>query len=101
MQNPLPLRLKSARKLANLTQEQLGKLLGFEGTSASARLSQYESGKHAPDFGTAKRIAQALDVPVAFLYCDDDNLAQLILSYGKLTPEAQAELIKLISSKAS
>ena len=38
MQNPLPLRLKTARKKAGLTQQQLGMRLGMEQSSASARM---------------------------------------------------------------
>ncbi|MDR2364622.1 MAG: helix-turn-helix domain-containing protein [Zoogloeaceae bacterium] len=29
-------------------------------------MNQYERGKHWPDFGTAERLAAALDVPAAF-----------------------------------
>ncbi|MBU1295739.1 MAG: helix-turn-helix domain-containing protein, partial [Gammaproteobacteria bacterium] len=51
MQSPLPQRLKSARKLAKLTQEKLSNKLGFDDRShGTARISQYETGKHAPDF---------------------------------------------------
>ena len=56
MQNPLPLRLKTARKKAGLTQQQLGMRLGMEQSSASARMNQYEKGKHAPDYQTMQLI---------------------------------------------
>lgn len=93
IQSPLPRRLKTARLLANITQEQLGKNLGFEGTSASARMSQYEKGKHAPDFITAKRLANELNIPVAYLYCDDDEMAEMILIFNKLISIDKTHLI--------
>ena len=82
--------------MAKFTQLQLGHALGLEGSAASARMSQYESGKHAPDYQTAKRMAQLLDVPVAYLYCDDEQTAQLLLKFHKLTDaDKQALLAKL------
>ena len=84
METRTPSRLKSARKAAGLTQQQLGMALGMEPNTASARMNQYEKGKHAPDFLTMKRIANELDVPVAYFYCEEDILAELILELGKL-----------------
>ncbi|GGB15876.1 hypothetical protein GCM10007414_31670 [Agarivorans gilvus] len=55
--------------------------------TASARMNQYEKGKHAPDFQTAKRLADELGVPVAYLYCDDDLLAECLLKLSKLSEE--------------
>lgn len=70
MINPLPDRLRAARKRAGLTQQQLGMRLGMEDSTASARMNQYEKGKHAPDYQTMQRIAKELGLPVAFFYCD-------------------------------
>ncbi|EEY72510.1 putative transcriptional regulator [Grimontia hollisae CIP 101886] len=61
--------------------------------TASARLNQYEKGKHAPDYQTAKRLADELGVPVAYLYCDDDLLASLLLALCKLPPNKQQDLL--------
>lgn len=93
MQSPLPQRLKSARKLAKLTQEQLSTKLGFDRSHGTARISQYETGKHAPDFAMAKKMADALGVPVAYLYCDDEDLSQLILAISKMSKD-ELELLK-------
>ncbi|CUB03355.1 helix-turn-helix domain-containing protein [Marinomonas fungiae] len=84
MQSPLPIRLKNARKLANMTQEQLSTKLGFDRSHGTARISQYETGKHAPDYSMAKRMADVLGVPVAYLFCDDEALADMILAAGQL-----------------
>lgn len=95
MQSPLPQRLKSARKLAKLTQEQLSTELGFDRSHGTARISQYETGKHAPDFAMAKKMANALGVPVAYLYCDDELLSELLLIVSKMD---STEVIELIST---
>ncbi len=99
METPTPSRLKSARKASGLTQQQLGMALGMEPNTASARMNQYEKGKHAPDFLTMKRIAKELDVPVAYFYCEEDDLAELIRVIGKLTEEEQKELLSTLGSK--
>ncbi len=96
MQNPLPLRLKTARKKAGLTQQQLGMRLGMEQSSASARMNQYEKGKHAPDYQTMQLIAAELGLPVAYFYCDDELLAELICAISTLKKEEQELLLKKI-----
>jgi transcriptional regulator with XRE-family HTH domain len=41
----------------------------------------YEKGVHAPDFKTVKALAHILEVPTAFLYCIEDELAEKILYF--------------------
>jgi transcriptional regulator with XRE-family HTH domain len=41
---------KEARLRAGISQEKLGVLAGIDEASASARMNQYERGKHTPDF---------------------------------------------------
>ncbi|MGR5144478.1 helix-turn-helix domain-containing protein [Photobacterium sp. DNB23_23_1] len=93
MTTPIPVRFKSARKAAGYTQQQLGMALGMEPNTASARMNQYEKGKHTPDYQTMKRIADELDVPVAYFYCDDDLLAELICALGKVDAQKKQELL--------
>ncbi|OLQ81482.1 transcriptional regulator [Photobacterium proteolyticum] len=100
MTNPIPVRLKSARKAAGYTQQQLGMALGMEPNTASARMNQYEKGKHTPDYQTMKRIADELGVPVAYFYCDDDLLAELICALGKMDSQKQKEMLELIKKKS-
>ena len=78
------IRLKQARLLAGCTQMQLGVAAQIDEYSASARINQYERGKHWPDFGTAQRLASSLKVPAAFFYAVDDALAELIQCFGAL-----------------
>lgn len=88
-------RLKAARLRAGLTQMQLGVLAQIEEYSASARINQYERGKHMPDFKTAERLAEALAVPLPYLYARDEKLAQLILLFGKFDEKRWEKLINL------
>lgn len=78
-------RLKESRDQSGLSQKQLGIKAGIDEFSASARMNQYETGKHHPDLKTVTRLCKVLKVPVAFMYCDDDDLAQVIASYPTLS----------------
>lgn len=55
-------------------------------------MNQYEKGSHLPDINTTKKICEVLGVPVAYLYCEDDELAQLIEKYGKLSDETKQKI---------
>ena len=55
-------RLKQARLRAGLSQEKLGKLAGIDPMSASARMNQYERGKHSPDFKLMCKVAEILNM---------------------------------------
>jgi transcriptional regulator with XRE-family HTH domain len=83
-------RLRQARERAQLPQDRLGVLAGLEESSSSARISRYESGIHEPPAPFAQELARVLGVPVAYLYCDDDRLAEIILAYSAMS-EAQRE----------
>lgn len=60
-------------------------MAGIDQFSASARMNQYETGKHAPNYNTITNIAKTLGLPVAYFYCIEDDLARLISTWGKLT----------------
>ncbi|MEI7194032.1 helix-turn-helix transcriptional regulator [Pectobacterium brasiliense] len=73
-------RLKEARKEAAVSQEWLGILAGIDEMSASARMNQYERGKHEPEFSMVERIANVLRVPESYFFEKDDEIAWLIKS---------------------
>ncbi|MCI4214212.1 helix-turn-helix transcriptional regulator [Dickeya dianthicola] len=75
----LPIRLKTARLRANLTQEKLGVLAGIEEATARSRISQYESGIHRPTFEMMCAFAKVLNVPECYFYTADDSFAEIIL----------------------
>ncbi|WMC12047.1 helix-turn-helix transcriptional regulator [Oceanimonas pelagia] len=97
MDSVLPRRLKAARLHCQLTQKQLGLRLGLDENTASARMNQYERGKHAPDYLTMQRLARVLKVPVAYFYCDDDLLARLICAVAGHSAEEQRRLLQRLA----
>lgn len=96
--NPVAKRLKEARTAAGLSQKSLGIAAGIDEFSASARMNQYETGKHTPDYTTLLRIAKILKLPVAFFYTDSDDLATLVSSYVKLNKPQKAALLKKLTA---
>jgi transcriptional regulator with XRE-family HTH domain len=97
-QNPIPARLKEARKKVKLSQKALGVRIGMDEGSASARMNQYERGKHAPDIQTLKLIAYELDVPLNYFFCEEESSAKLACLIAKLSEEQRQELINTLSS---
>lgn len=86
-------RLREARKLAGLSQERLGVLAGIDEMSASARMNQYERGKHVPDFGTVSRIATVLNIPTSYFYAVADDEADLLVRFHRMTKAQRAKVI--------
>jgi transcriptional regulator with XRE-family HTH domain len=74
-------RLKEIRTKKGYSQEQLGLEAGLDEMSASARMNRYELGKRTPDFSIVEKIAEVLDVPTAYFYAKEDDLAEMILNY--------------------
>ena len=92
-------RLKQARLNAGLSQKMLGIEAGIDAFVASTRINRYELGVHRPDLLTVRKLAKALDVPVAFFFADeDDELAELLLIYGKAKVSLRREALKLLSN---
>ena len=86
-------RLRAAREARGVSQKQLGILAGIDQFVASARINQYERGKHVPDLQTAQRLAAELNVPVSYLYEPDDDLAELIRLLGGCSRDRLHQLI--------
>ena len=86
-------RLKSARQLAGLSQEQLGVRAGLEEESASTRMNRYEKGVREPAVEIVGRIAKVLDVPVSYFYSDDDDEASLLLAFHRMSAKQRSALL--------
>ena len=106
---PFARRLKDARlrKAAVLkaegnggySQERLGIEAGIAEATASARMNQYEQGVHLPDLDMAKRFADALGVPLAYLFCVEDDLADLLLFVGQMSKKERDELLSDVKAR--
>ncbi len=94
--SPITKRLKEARLATGISQKQLGIAAGIDEFVASARMNQYETGKHTPGFEMLEKIADVLNVPTAYFYTKDDTLAQLIAIYGKLNANEQKSIFKRV-----
>ena len=88
-----------ARLNAGLLQKMLGIEAGIDAFVASTRINRYELGIHRPDLLTVRKLAKVLDVPVAFFFADeDDEIAELLLLYGKASASKRQESLKLLAN---
>jgi len=94
-------RLKAAREAGSYSQRGLGIALGFDPSSASPRINQYEKGRREPDVETASRMAALLKVPLAYLYCEEDDLAAALLGLARLSASERADVLHFIEQKLS
>jgi len=95
---PIAERLRYVRSQQGISQKNLGILAGIDEFSASARINQYEQGKHVPDYSTAKRLADSLNIPVTYLYTDDDELAEVIRLFAGSSKRQRAKIKRFIVS---
>ena len=97
-ENPIPARLKQARKKAKITQKDLGIKIGMEPSSASGRMNHYEKGRHTPDITALQRMADELDVPLNYFFCEDDSTAELACLINSLSEVEKLLLIKKLTT---
>lgn len=98
--NPLPIRLKEARTNSGISQKELGIRIGLDPSSASGRMNHYEKGRHTPDLQTLKRIAEELNVPLNYFFCESDEMATFVLLFHKLTESEKRSLLNNITDPA-
>lgn len=87
-------RMRERREALGLAQEKVGVAIGLDESSARARISRYELGVHEAPVPTAKQIASALKVPLAYLYCEDDSTANLLVALHKLSIKQRASRVE-------
>ena len=83
-QNITGRRIRALREELGWSQEKVGVAIGIDESSARARISRYELGVHEPPLPTVRLIAEVLDVPLSYLYCEDDRIALLLLGLHRL-----------------
>ena len=84
-----------------MSQRQLGVAAGLDEGVASTRVNRYEVGVHRPDYGIAIKLAQALDVPVAYLYCDDDVTAEILLTLHRAPVALRQRVLKILQESTA
>lgn len=95
----LPERLKYLRELRNLTQTEFAK----KSRISQSAIAQIETGRKDPSVTTIKKLAQALDVPIALLFATNEihvfDMRRLRAKYDhvdKLNPTLYFALGKVI-----
>jgi len=91
-------RLKEARLSLDIPQDKLGTMIGLDESCSSARISRYESGIHQPPLKTLEMLAKVLNVPLPYLFCENDSLAKAILILSKLSNRKLAEEVKKLEN---
>jgi transcriptional regulator with XRE-family HTH domain len=90
-------RLRAARTEAGLSQRELGIHAGLDPSVASPRINQYERGKHTPDTSTLGKLGEVLNVPIAYFFATDEDLALLITRYHRFTQAQKRRLLASLS----
>lgn len=93
-------RLKAARIRSGLSQERLGVAAGVDEFSASARVNQYERGKHTPDVLTATHLAKVLGVPLSYFWAVDEDEAELLRLFHGMGTRLRKQALRSLEELA-
>jgi transcriptional regulator with XRE-family HTH domain len=86
-------RLKAARALRGLSQRALGGLVTGDKVKGSVRINRYEQEVNRADMDTAAALARSLNVPLAYLFAEEDDQAELLLAFAQLTKGQRSRLL--------
>lgn len=86
-------RMRERREALGLAQEKVGVAIGLDESSARARISRYELGVHEPPFATVKLLANALEAPPHYMYCEDESMAELLLAIHNIPSKQRSQKI--------
>ncbi len=89
-------RLKDVRLAKGLSQKRLGILAGIDEFVASTRINRYEKGVHQANIEVVQQLSAVLEVPLAYFYTEDDELASLLLSWIKMDAEKKKRILAMI-----
>ena len=91
-------RLNQALERAGISSQlKFGLAAGFVETGLSSRMNQYFTGKHQPDLQTIQLLASVVKTPACYFYCEDDQLADLILKFGTLDEAQKEQLLAFVA----
>lgn len=91
-------RLVQARQLRGLSQRALGDQMGLGKAKGSTRINRYEQQTSATSFESLGELAQALQVPPAYLLADNAPMAEAILTLGQANELQQAQFAQLMQA---
>ena len=67
--------------MRGLSQRELGNLLGLGKSTGGTRINRYEQRVSQPDIQTVGILCDVLDVPMAYLFAESDEMAQMLLRF--------------------
>lgn len=84
--------------MRSLSQRALGALVDKDQSKdkGAVRVNRYEQQVNRADMDSAAELAKALNVPVAYLFADDDQLAEVILTFSKLSQIDRINFLKVL-----
>ncbi|KAG1448410.1 hypothetical protein G6F57_016854 [Rhizopus arrhizus] len=91
-------RLRQARVLRGLSQREVGVRMGMDKDAASARISRYESEGMSISLEALFELAQALEVPPAYLLATSPAMADAILALGEQSAAQQERFAELLGA---
>lgn len=89
-------RLKEVRLAKGLSQKRLGILAGIDEFVASTRINRYEKGVHQANIEVVQQLSAVLEVPLAYFYTEDDELASLLLNWIKMDAEKKKRILAMM-----
>lgn len=78
--------------MRGLSQRALGDLMGLGKQKGSSRISRYEHQVTAIGFENLEKLAEVLDVPIAYLLADNADVADAILEVSMARQVSQHDL---------
>lgn len=67
---------------------------------ARTRINRYERGVNECDLRTAKKLAEALGMPLAALYAETDEIAEAIIALARLPLAEQRAVVSELKARA-
>lgn len=64
-------------------------------------MNHYEKDRHIPDLQTLKRIAEELNVPLNYFFCETEEMAEMVKFFNKLTAYDKRKILDTIKSLSS
>lgn len=88
--------------MRGISQRALGALVDKDRDKnrGAARVNRYEQQVNLADIEKAAELAAALNVPLAYLFADSDELADLILSYSTLDAKQKAKVLADVKQRS-
>lgn len=75
-------------------------MAGVDEFSASARINQYERGKHTPDTLMAAHLAKVLGVPLSYFWTAHEDEAELVRLFHGLNGRQRKQALAMLEELA-